>query len=185
MDEPVGREPVDGPLEGRDGPADEGLRAEPPDREPVDEPPDLEPQAGPDGCEEKLKRALADYANLQRRTESQISARVEDGVNSAVSDMLRVRDDFARAREAYSAGGTDTAGLDSVMRNLDALLEARGVRPIEALGGPFDPNLHEAVSSAPRPDVPEGTVVEEVRRGYRSRNRIIRPTLAVVSTKDG
>lgn len=176
IDEPVDREPVDGPLEERDGPADEGPRAEPLD---------LEPRAGPDGCEEKLKRALADYANLQRRTESQISARVEDGVNSAVSDMLRVRDDFARAREAYSAGGTDTAGLDSVMRNLDALLEARGVRPIEALGGPFDPNLHEAVSSAPRPDVPEGTVVEEVRRGYRSRNRIIRPTLAVVSTKDG
>lgn len=175
-------EPTD-PAGERPGPAEEP-QAGPPEERAGDEPLDG-PAEGPDGCEEKLKRALADYANLQRRTESQISARVEDGVNSAVSDMLRVRDDFARAREAYSAGGVDTAGLDSVMKNLDALLEGRGVRPIEALGGPFDPNLHEAVSSAPRPDVPEGTVVEEVRRGYRSRNRIIRPTLAIVSTKDG
>lgn len=156
---------------------------------------DLEPEGGePEGaepdsggeladCEEKLKRSLADYANLQRRAESQISARIEEGVNSVLADMLRVRDDFVRARDAYSAEGARTDGLDSVLKNLDALLESRGVSAIEALGGPFDPNLHEAVSSVPREDVEEGTVVEEVRRGYRSRNRIIRPTLAIVSTK--
>lgn len=148
-------------------------------------PPGDGPEAGLAACEERLKRSLADYANLQRRTESEISSRIEDGVNSAVSDMLRVRDDFVRARDAYSAEGIRTDGLDSVLRNLDALLDARGVSAIEALGGPFDPNLHEAVSSVPRRDVEEGTVVEEVRRGYRSRNRIIRPTLAVVSTKEG
>lgn len=155
---------------------------------PVDGPPP-EAAAGPPpelaACEERLKRSLADYANLQRRTESEISTRVEDGVNSVLFDMLQVRDDFVRARDAYSAEGARTDGLDSVLKNMDALLEGRGVSAIEAAGRPFDPALHEAVSSAPRPDVDEGTVVEEIRRGYRSRNRIIRPALVVVSTKDG
>lgn len=148
-------------------------------------PPEPPPEPAPSECEQRLKRALADYANLQRRTESDIAARTEDGINSVLADMLQVRDDFVRARDAYSADGARTDGLDSVLRNLDAMLAGRGVSAIEALGGPFDPALHEAVSSVPRPDLEEGTVVEEIRRGYRSRNRIIRPTLAIVSTKDG
>lgn len=155
-----------------------GLEGGPPE-------PRVEQSSGLDACEEKLKRSLADYANLQRRTESEVSQRVEDGVNSVLADVLRVRDDFVRARDAYSAEGARTDGLDSVLKNLDALLEGRGVSAIEAAGKPFDPALHEAVSSVPRADLDEGTVVEEIRRGYRSRNRIIRPTLVVVSTKDG
>ena len=170
-----------GPQPGREGPDGAPAEGEEPGPQPG--------RDGPDGalaeCQERLKRSLADYANLQRRAESEISSRIEDGVNSVVSDMLSVRDDFVRARDAYSAEGAPTGGLDSVLKNMDALLEGRGVAPIEALGGPFDPNLHEAVSSAPRPDLPEGTVVEEVRRGYKSRNRIIRPTLAIISTKEG
>ena len=182
--------PAEGEARGRGGPrppdSEEG-----PDGAPAEgEEPGPQPERdGPDGalaeCQERLKRSLADYANLERRAESEISSRIEDGVNSVVSDMLSVRDDFVRARDAYSAEGAPTGGLDSVLKNMDALLEGRGVAPIEALGGPFDPNLHEAVSSAPRPDLPEGTVVEEVRRGYKSRNRIIRPTLAIISTKEG
>lgn len=152
---------------------------------PVDAPSEVSDPPELAACEEKLKRSLADYANLQRRTESEISTRVEDGVNSVLSDMLQVRDDFVRARDAYSAEGARTDGLDSVLKNMDALLEGRGVSAIEATGKPFDPALHEAVSSVPRPDMDEGTVVEEIRRGYRSRNRIIRPALVVVSTKDG
>lgn len=152
---------------------------------PVDAPSEVSDPPELAACEEKLKRSLADYANLQRRTESEISTRVEDGINSVLSDMLQVRDDFVRARDAYSAEGARTDGLDSVLKNMDALLEGRGVSAVEATGKPFDPTLHEAVSSVPRPDMDEGTVVEEIRRGYRSRNRIIRPALVVVSTKDG
>ena len=167
----------------------DGPPKEPTDRPqeiPVDSPSEI--SADPPelaACEEKLKRSLADYANLQRRTESEISTRVEDGINSVLADMLQVRDDFVRARDAYSTEGARTDGLDSVLKNMDALLEGRGVSAIEAAGKPFDPTLHEAISSVPRPDIDEGTVVEEIRRGYRSRNRIIRPALVVVSTKDG
>lgn len=134
-----------------------------------------------DECQDKLKRALADYDNLQKSTALQIRREVDNRLDACFLDFLQIYDDFARARQAYEAAGTDTAGLDSILKNMDSFLAKHGVAAIDALGRAFDPNCHEAISTTSRPDVEEGTITAEIRRGYTSHNRIIRPTLVEIS----
>ena len=97
--------------------------------------------------EQKLKLALADYQNLTKRAASEIEAGIAARLGGLVSDVLGVRDDFVRARDTFAKEQVDTTGLDSILRNMDSVLERYEVRPIDALGEIFDPNMHEAVSS--------------------------------------
>ena len=133
--------------------------------------------------EEKYKRALADYVNLERRT----AADIQNGINRAMDGMVRefldIYDDFARARDAYRAEGAGTAGLDSILKNADAMLRKHGVTPIESLGRIFDPRLHEAMSTKSNPALEEQTVTQELRKGYIAQDRVIRPALVEISTK--
>ena len=98
--------------------------------------------------------------------------------------MLGVRDDFVRARDTFAREQVDTEGLDSILRNVDSVLERHGVRPIDALGEIFDPNMHEAVSSEVDPMLDENTITKELRRGYVMKNTIIRPSMVVISKKE-
>lgn len=134
--------------------------------------------------EQKLKLALADYQNLTKRTASEIEAGIAARLGGLVSDVLGVRDDFVRARDTFAKEQVDTAGLDSVLRNVDSVLERYEVRPIDALGEIFDPNMHEAVSSEVDPMLDENTITRELRRGYVMKNTIIRPSMVVISKKE-
>lgn len=133
--------------------------------------------------EEKYKRALADYVNLERRT----TADIQNGINRALDGMVRefldIYDDFARARDSYRAEGAGTAGLDSILKNADAMLRKHGVTPIESLGRIFDPRLHEAMSTKSNPALEEQTITQELRKGYIAQDRVIRPALVEISTK--
>ncbi len=71
-------------------------------------------------------------------------------------------------------------GIVAIDRKLRLLLDSEGLTPIEALGKPFDPHLHEAVVQEDRPNVPEGTVTAELQRGYRIRDRVLRPAMVAV-----
>ena len=134
--------------------------------------------------EQKLKLALADYQNLTKRTASEIEAGITARLGGLVSDVLGVRDDFVRARDTFAKEQVDTAGLDSILRNVDSVLERYEVRPIDALGEIFDPNMHEAVSSEVDPMLDENTITKELRRGYMMKNTIIRPSMVVISKKE-
>ena len=134
--------------------------------------------------EQKLKLALADYQNLTKRTASEIEAGVAAKLGGLVSDVLGVRDDFVRARDTFAREQVDTEGLDSILRNVDSVLERYDVRPIDALGEIFDPNMHEAVSSEVDPMLDENTITKELRRGYVMKNTIIRPSMVVISKKE-
>lgn len=134
--------------------------------------------------EQKLKLALADYQNLTKRTASEIEAGIAARLGGLVSDVLGVRDDFVRARDTFAREQVDTAGLDSILRNVDSVLERYEVRPIDALGEIFDPNMHEAVSSEVDPMLDENTITKELRRGYVMKNTIIRPSMVVISKKE-
>ncbi|MDE0526243.1 MAG: nucleotide exchange factor GrpE [Thaumarchaeota archaeon] len=136
------------------------------------------------GYEQKLKLALADYQNLTKRTASEIEAGVAARLGGLVSDVLGVRDDFVRARDTFAKEQVDTEGLDSILRNMDSVLEGYEVRPIDALGEIFDPNMHEAVSSEVDPLLDENTITKELRRGYVMKNTIIRPSMVVISKKE-
>ena len=135
--------------------------------------------------ENQLKYALADFQNLSRKTQSEI----ENGINSKVSqfmlDFLNIYDDFKRAKEAFAKNEGNIEGLDSIVKNMDSLLEKNNVSPIEALGEIFDPNLHEAISVINDSKLDDSTITKEIRKGYISKNRVIRPSLVEISKKQG
>lgn len=135
--------------------------------------------------EAKYKRALADYANLERRTATDIQNGINADTDSLLRDFLEIHDDFVRARDAYRSDGSETAGLDSIIRNVDAMLKRRGVKAIETVERTFDPRLHEAMLTKTEPDLEEQTVTRELRKGYITHGRVIRPALVEISTKGG
>ena len=132
--------------------------------------------------EDKLKHALADFQNMSRKTQTDI----ENGVNAKVDELfiefLKVYDDLERAKLALPSRDVD-AGLDSILKNMDSLLTKYDVKPIDALGEIFDPNVHEAISVINDPNLDDDTITKEIRKGYISRNKVIRPTLVEISKK--
>lgn len=134
-------------------------------------------------CEEKLKHILADFQNLSRKTQSDIENGVNAKVDEFLLDFLKIYDDFIRARDVFSENKINTEGLDSILKNMDSVLKKYDVSPIDALGEIFDPNLHEAISVINDPDLDDGTITKEIRKGYISQKRIIRPTLVEISKK--
>ena len=134
-------------------------------------------------CEEKLKHILADFQNLTRKTQSDIENGVNAKVDEFLLDFLKIYDDFVRARDVFSENKINTEGLDSILKNMDSLLKKYNVTPIDALGEIFDPNLHEAISVITDLDLDDNTITKEIRKGYISQNRIIRPTLVEISKK--
>ena len=134
--------------------------------------------------DEKLKHVLADYQNLNRKTQSDIINGVNTKVDEFILDFLKIYDDFIRAKEVFSENKINTEGLDSILKNMDSLLIKYQVVPIDAIGEIFDPNSHEAISVISDSDLDDNTITKEIRKGYISHNRIIRPTLVEISKKD-
>jgi molecular chaperone GrpE len=126
------------------------------------------------------QRAQADFINYKRRSEQEKGELSQFANSILVLSLLPILDDFERAFIAIPprlAKMSWVEGIKLVERKLWANLEAQGLSPIKALGEPFDPNLHEAV----RQDKgKEGIVIEEVQKGYKLYDRIIRPTMVVV-----
>ena len=133
--------------------------------------------------EEELKHVLADFQNLNRKTQSDIENGVNAKVDEFVLDFLKIYDDFVRAKEVFSERKINTAGLDSILKNMDSLLKKYHVIPIDALGEIFDPNFHEAISIITDPDLDDNTITKEIRKGYISHERVVRPTLVEISKK--
>ena len=139
------------------------------------------------GLDAQLRRALADYRNLERRARADIDAAVRERVARFAADMISVRDDFERAAKAAAGGAQGaeavSAGLDTVLRGMDSALSKHGVAPIEAIGEIFDPHRHEAVATVEDAALDEGTITAEAARGYSLDERIIRPPRVVISKK--
>ncbi len=134
-------------------------------------------------CEEKLKHILADFQNLTRKTQSDIENGINAKVDKFLLDFLKIYDDFVRARDVFSENKINTEGLDSILKNMDSLLKKYDVTPIDALGEIFDPNLHEAISVITDSNLDDNAITKEIRKGYISQKRIIRPTLVEISKK--
>ncbi|CAD6517017.1 Protein GrpE [metagenome] len=133
--------------------------------------------------EEKLKHVLADYQNLNRKTQSDIEKGVNTKIDEFMLDFLKIHDDFIRAKQVFTESKINTEGLDSILKNMDALLAKYDVTPIDALGEIFDPNLHEAISIITDTELDNNTITKELRKGYISHKRVIRPTLVEISKK--
>ena len=133
--------------------------------------------------ESKLKYALADLQNLERKTQSDIQNGIDTRIDQFMIEFLQIYDDFVRAKEVFSKNDVNTKGLDSILKNMSSLLLKYNVTPIDALGEIFNPKLHEAISIIEDPTLEDNTITKELRKGYISHNRVIRPTLVEISKK--
>ncbi len=133
--------------------------------------------------EDKLQRALADYQNLERRSQNEISQKVRLKTNQLMLDFIGIYEDFIRARSALASDSVNTEGLDAVVKNMNTLLSENDIKAIDAIGEIFDPKLHEAVSIVKDDSLDDGTITQEVAKGYISREEVIRPSKVIVSKK--
>ena len=133
-----------------------------------------------------LQRERAEFQNFKRRTAEERMRDLGLAGEDLIRKVLTVADDFDRAIEARPASVADDPwfeGISAIDRKLRVLLESEGVTAIDASPGrPFDPREHEAIANVPGTGQPDGEIVEEVRRGYRLRDRLIRPALVAVAT---
>lgn len=131
-----------------------------------------------------LLRSRADYANFKRRTEEEKVAQREILMEKFLKEFLPVADNMERAIAA-AAQTKDyeklIGGVEAVHRQMGVVLEKAGVKPMEALHQPFDPNIHQAMGSEPSDEHGEGTVIAELQRGYHIGGRILRPALVKVA----
>jgi molecular chaperone GrpE len=130
------------------------------------------------------QRAAADFLNFRRRTEQDREQNLGLANEALLSKLLTIADDFDRAvaqlpEELREVGWVE--GVVAIDRKLRQLLESEGVTPITAEGQPFDPRHHEAVVQEETARVPEGTVTNELQRGYRIRDRVLRPAMVAVA----
>ncbi len=134
--------------------------------------------------EEKLKHVLADFQNLSKKTQNDIETGVTSKINEFMLDFLKIYDDFIRAKEVISESKINADGLNSILKNMESLMEKYNVKPIDALGEIFDPNFHEAISIISDPSLDDNTITKEIRKGYISHEKILRPTLVEISKKE-
>lgn len=131
----------------------------------------------------KLLYAQADFENYRRRLNQEVESRIEAGKARLIQGLLTVVDELELALKAakQTEGASALAsGLEIVLKKFHDLLAGEGLAPIEAIGKKFDPTLHEAVERIPREDTEEGAVLEEVRRGFTLKGKLIRPSIVKI-----
>ena len=135
----------------------------------------------------KMKYLMADFDNYRKQMEKQVASKAESIKAELLLKFLNIRDDYLRAlsvaRQSKSEQIVVIEGLEGILKNIDSLLASEGVREIEAVGTPFDPNVHDAIAYSARDDVAENTVTAEIRKGYMLNGRVLRPSLVEISKK--
>lgn len=145
-----------------------------------------------ESSQEQLLRNAAEFQNYRRRTEQEKAQLVGFGKTLVIQQFLDIVDDFQRSLEAAeqverndsesgSAYRALKEGVDLVYRKFVDGLTKLGVQPIEAVGRPFDENEHEAMMQQPDTDAAPGTVIEELQKGYRMGDRILRHAKVIVA----
>ena len=128
-------------------------------------------------------RLAADFDNFKKRTRQEQLETIQHASADLIARLLPALDDLHKAVD-HKPKGVDEGwvkGLELSVRKLDEALSAHGLEAIEAVGARFDPKLHEAIGSEESAEHPEDTVTSELRRGYRIRDRVVRPALVKVA----
>ena len=133
--------------------------------------------------EDKVKRQLAEFENFRNRTEKEKQAMFEIGAKSVIEKILPVIDNFERGFATVEPEDKEDAfvdGMQRVYKQLITELEAIGVKPIEAVGKEFDPNLHNAVMQVASEEYETGIVAQELQKGYTYRETVVRHSMVSV-----
>ena len=141
-------------------------------------------QADLDRFRDLALRSQADFENYKKRAAREKEDAVKYANSALLERLVSILDNFELGLAAAKTEGTQSpiySGMVLVQKQLNDLLEENGLQAIEAEGKKFDPNLHEAIAHEPS-ETPEGTVIRQARRGYRFKDRLLRPARVVVSS---
>lgn len=133
---------------------------------------------------DKLIRKAAEFDNFRKRSEKEKSAMYEIGAKSVIESILPVLDSFERGFDTVEEVDKDDAfvtGMEKVHKQLITNLDEIGVKPIEAVGKEFDPNLHNAVMHEDNPDKGDNIIVEEFQKGYTYKDTVVRYSMVKVA----
>jgi molecular chaperone GrpE len=136
-----------------------------------------------DDYQDRWMRKAAEFDNYRRRIDRERREQTDEAVVGLLQELLLIVDDFDRALTA-DAGESASAyrkGVELIHTKLHELLRKHGVRPMEALGADFDPNLHQAVVQEDSSDHRDGEVIGEMRKGYMINDRLLRPAMVKVA----
>jgi molecular chaperone GrpE len=126
---------------------------------------------------DRLARLQAEFENARKREARERADFRDFAVSGAVEQFLPVLDNFQLALGSSGSVEQLRAGIELIVKQMEDVLRGLNVQPVETVGARFDPRVHEALESVDRSDLPDHQVLEEVRRGYRIRDRLLRPAL--------
>jgi len=130
-------------------------------------------------------RSQADFENYKKRAAREKEEAVKYANSALLERLIPIVDNFELGLEAARGEGEASpvfSGMSMVLKQLMDFLTEQGLQPIDAAGQKFDPNLHEAIAHEPSDEFPEGVVIRQTRRGYRMKDRLLRPSSVVVSS---
>ncbi|RHP33202.1 nucleotide exchange factor GrpE [Lachnotalea sp. AF33-28] len=133
---------------------------------------------------DKVRRTMAEFDNFRKRTEKEKSAMFEVGAKSVIEKLLPVVDNFERGLAAVpeeEQGSAFVEGMEKIYKQMLKMLEDMEVKPIEAVGQPFDPNFHNAVMHVEDEETGENIVIEEFQKGYMYRDSVVRHSMVKVA----
>ena len=142
-------------------------------------------QADLDRFRDLALRSQADFENYKKRAAREKEEAIKYANSSLLEKLIAIVDNFELGLEAARAEGEKSpvfSGMNMVFKQLMDFLADSGLQPIDATGQKFDPNLHEAIAHEPSNEIPEGTVIRQMRRGYKMKDRLLRPSSVVVSS---
>ena len=130
---------------------------------------------------DRMARMQAEFDNARKRAERERVEFRDIATGNVVDQFLPVIDNFQLALSATGNADQLRSGVALIIKQMEETLQKMQVNPIPAVGEPFDPRVHEALGSVEREDIPDQHVAEEIRRGYRLRDRLLRPALVRVA----
>ena len=135
-----------------------------------------------DSLLDRLARLQAEFENARKREARERTEFRDFAVAGAVELFLPILDNFHLALKATGSAEQLRSGIELIVKQMEEALRTLNVQPIEAVGATFDPRVHEAIEMVEKPDVPDHQVFEEVRRGYRIKDRLLRPAMVRVAS---
>jgi len=136
--------------------------------------------------QERIKRLHADFENFRKRKEEEAQEAKKFASEEIIKHLLLIMDNFERALSSSEESKNFQSlmeGLQMVHRQMKDLFDREGVKAIEALNTPFDPALHQAVMKEDNDSLPDETVMQELQKGYRLKDKVIRPSMVKVSSR--
>jgi len=161
----------------------------PPGQDSTQPPEGAQPKEELKRLKDQMMRLQADFENARKRWMKQ-QLEIQEQIHAELlRQLLDICDDFERAlqipSDAPDASGTFRKGVEMIAKRLEDFLKSYGVEPMDVIGQPFDPSRHEAVTHEVTEEVPESTVIGQLRKGYWMNGRVLRPAAVKVSVKSG